>query len=272
MSINQTITALPTPPTRQEPSTFDDRADAFLSAIPNLADEINLWTGELNTTQGQIQTSETNAANAAAASLASQTAAAISAASAVTAPGTSATSSTSLQITNGPKALTIQTGKDFVKGQLVSIASDADPSGAAMYGAITDYNATTGALAVNVSNNVGVGTFGDWVIGLIGSWLPVFYVADELAWHTVTADYSAVAGQRLFVDVSGGPLTITLPPIVSGVEWLEIICGVGDFVANPLTIARNGAPIEGLSEDMTVNTNRARFMLVVVNGFWMVIL
>lgn len=271
MSINQTIAALPTPPTRSQPSTFDDRADAFLSAIPNMADEINLWTGELNTTQGQIQTSEMDAANAAAASLASQTAAAISAASAVTAPGTSAASSTSLQIINGPKALTIQTGKDFVKGQLVSIASDADPSGAAMYGAITDYNATTGALSVNVSNNVGVGTFSDWVIGLIGSWLPVFYVADELAWHTVTADYSAVAGQRLFVDVSAGPLTITLPPIVSGVEWLEISCAIGDFRAHPITIARNEATIGGLAEDMTIGVMIRFEMVVDASGNWRVV-
>ncbi|MCU7841901.1 MAG: hypothetical protein KZQ94_21325 [Candidatus Thiodiazotropha sp. (ex Troendleina suluensis)] len=271
MSIIQTITDLPTPPTRSEPSTFDDRADAFLGAIPNLADEIDLWTGELNTTQGEVNASEVNAGNHAAAALASQNAAAISAASAVMAPGSSASSTTSLLITNGPKSLTIQTGKEFVKGQLVSVASDADPSGAAMYGAITNYNATTGALDINVSNNVGVGTHNDWVIGLIGSWLPVFYVADELAWLHVNANYNAVAGQRLLVDVSAGPVQVTLPPIVSGVEWVEFSCGVGNFLANNLTIARNGNQIEEYNEDMIVNTNKAKFELVAVNGIWRVL-
>ncbi|MEW8494233.1 MAG: hypothetical protein AB2604_10545 [Candidatus Thiodiazotropha taylori] len=271
MSITQNITALPTPPTRSEPSTFDDRADAFLSSIPNLADEINLWTGELNATQAEVNTSETSAANSAGAALQSQAAAEQAAASAVNAPGTTATSTTSLSISNGPKVLTIQTGKLFVKGQLVSIASDADPSGSAMYGAIVAHDSVTGSLTVNVSNNVGLGTHNDWVIGLIGSWLPVFYVADELAFVDVTASMTAEPGQRLAVDVSGGVLTVTLPPIVTGSEWVEFSASEGDFSVNPLTVGRNGATIGGLNEDMEVTRNKARFTMIVKNGGWIVI-
>ncbi|MBV2125724.1 MAG: hypothetical protein KUF75_11275 [Candidatus Thiodiazotropha sp. (ex Ctena orbiculata)] len=273
MTIAQTITAMPTPPTRAEPATFDNRADAFLGAIPNLGTEINTLASEINTTQGEMNATQAAADASAAEALASENAAANSAASAVMAPGASATSTTSLQITNGPKSLVIQTDKNFVKGQLVSIASDADPSGSAMYGAITDYNATTGALDVNVSNNVGVGTFNDWVIGLIGSWLPVFYVADELAWLHVSANHNAVAGQRLLADVSAGSFSTTLPPIVSGVEWIEVSAAIGDFSVNPLTIARNadGAQIEGLDEDLTVNINKTRFELAAVGGIWRVL-
>ncbi|MEW8522560.1 MAG: hypothetical protein AB2552_05855 [Candidatus Thiodiazotropha endolucinida] len=273
MTIAQTITDLPTPPSRTEPATFDARADAFLGAMTNLGPEINTLASEINTTQGEMNATQVATEASAAEALASENAAANSAASAVMAPGASATSTTSLQITNGPKSLVIQTDKNFVKGQLVSIASDADPSGSAMYGAITNYNATTGALDVSVSNNVGAGTFNDWVIGLIGSWLPVFNVADELSWIHVTANHNAVTGQRLLVDVSAGPLLITLPPIVSGIEWIEISTAVGDFDGNTLTIVRNadGASIEDINEDMTVRFNKTRFMLAVVDGVWRVL-
>ncbi|MEW8049317.1 MAG: hypothetical protein AB2792_02010 [Candidatus Thiodiazotropha sp.] len=271
MTITQTITDLPTPPSRTEPATFDNRADAFLGATPNLGTEINTLASEINATQAEMNATQVAAGVSAAEALVSKTAAEAAAASAVLAPGATATSTTSLTINNGAKALTIQTGKNFVKGQLVSIASDADPSGAAMYGAITNYDDVTGALAVNVSNNIGAGTFNDWVIGLIGSWLPVFYVADELAWLHVDAAHNAVAGQRLAADVSTAPFTITLPTVVSGSEWVEISAAVGDFSANPLTIARNGTPIEGLNEDGTVDVSKTRFTLAVINGIWRVV-
>jgi len=43
-----TITALPTPPTRQDPSNFADRADEFLSALPTFATETNAVASEVN--------------------------------------------------------------------------------------------------------------------------------------------------------------------------------------------------------------------------------
>ena len=44
-----TITALPTPPSRQDPTNFNDRADAFLGALPAFATETNAVASELNT-------------------------------------------------------------------------------------------------------------------------------------------------------------------------------------------------------------------------------
>jgi len=43
-----TITALPTPPTRQDPINFADRADAFLAALPTFATETNTVASEVN--------------------------------------------------------------------------------------------------------------------------------------------------------------------------------------------------------------------------------
>lgn len=43
-----TITALPTPPTRQDPINFADRADEFLAALPTFATETNAVASEIN--------------------------------------------------------------------------------------------------------------------------------------------------------------------------------------------------------------------------------
>lgn len=43
-----TITALPTPPNRQDPGTFEDRADAFLGALPKFGEEANTLAASLN--------------------------------------------------------------------------------------------------------------------------------------------------------------------------------------------------------------------------------
>lgn len=57
------ITALPTPPSRQDPTNFNDRADAFLGALP-------LFQSEANALQTNVNTSEVNAVNSADAVLA----------------------------------------------------------------------------------------------------------------------------------------------------------------------------------------------------------
>jgi hypothetical protein len=57
------ITALPTPPSRQDPTNFNDRADAFLGALPQ-------FQSEANALQANVNTSEVNAVISAAAVLA----------------------------------------------------------------------------------------------------------------------------------------------------------------------------------------------------------
>lgn len=57
------ITALPTPPSRQDPTNFNDRADAFLGALPQ-------FQSEANELQVSVNTSEVNSVNSAAAVLA----------------------------------------------------------------------------------------------------------------------------------------------------------------------------------------------------------
>ena len=65
MAINQTISTIPTPPTSTDAATFRERADTFLSALPNLGDEINNFATEANTLESNVNKLEQSAQNAA---------------------------------------------------------------------------------------------------------------------------------------------------------------------------------------------------------------
>ncbi len=65
-----TITTLPTPPSREDPLNFADRADAFLGALPTFGDQANLVAAEINANATAASTAETQAEAAAAAALA----------------------------------------------------------------------------------------------------------------------------------------------------------------------------------------------------------
>lgn len=56
------ISALPTPPSRQDPTNFNDRADAFLGALPLFQAEANALQTDVNAKQLAAASSATNAA------------------------------------------------------------------------------------------------------------------------------------------------------------------------------------------------------------------
>lgn len=119
-------------------------------------------------TQLSLQHTSRDAADASeAAALASEIAAAASALSAVNAPGTTATSTTSDTIALGSTTLTIQTGKQFVVGQFVTIAYTTDATNW-MHGVITAHNSGTGSITVNVTASAGGGTYALWTVALSG--------------------------------------------------------------------------------------------------------
>lgn len=92
-------------------------------------------------------------------------AAAQSAATALSAAASAATSTTALTISTGSKSFTLaQTGKAFVVGQFVTIANTASPASKWMNGAITAYDANTGATSVTVNNCQGTGSTSAWTI------------------------------------------------------------------------------------------------------------
>ena len=57
------ITPLPTPPTRQDPVNFADRADTFLAALPTFATEVNADLGVISDNFGDVQIVSDNIVN-----------------------------------------------------------------------------------------------------------------------------------------------------------------------------------------------------------------
>lgn len=86
------ITALPTPPSRNDPTNFATRADAFLGALPTFATEANALQTDVNTKQSNAATSATNAAASASAAASSASAASASASAAAGSASAAATS------------------------------------------------------------------------------------------------------------------------------------------------------------------------------------
>ena len=96
-----------------------------------------------------------------------------------------------------------------------------------------------------------------------------------LAWSTIsggadwqavkTTTYTAVAGQGIFANTSGGAWTLTLPSSPSAGNFVSVIDYAGTFDTNNLTIARNGKNIQGSAADLVVGTERAGLTLVFVD-------
>ena len=156
------IAPLPTAPSRQRPETFSAEMDAFLGAMDGFGDDVQAVGEAVQANATAAETAATTAEAKAAEALASAN-------SAVNAPGTSATSTTSLSVGSGAKSPALaQTGKGFAIGQPVRIARTSAPSTTWMQGIITDFDAGTGEMDVDVSTFAGSGTHTDWTISLTG--------------------------------------------------------------------------------------------------------
>ncbi|MET3664856.1 hypothetical protein [Caulobacter sp. 1776] len=198
------ITALPTPPSTNDPTNFNSRADAFLGQMPTFVTEANALSTEVNGLAVQVTADKTSAAASAAtattkASLAADQVglatnqvalAAGQVALATTQAGIAATkandaaailtqvqnvasgvsfSSTSLTsnaIAVGTKTWTVSSGESFVEGMPIYAVAHGDPS-RFMVGVCTSYAGTTLTVAVTQTSAV-TGTISNWDISIGG--------------------------------------------------------------------------------------------------------
>ena len=176
------VTLDPPNPLTDSQATFNSKSLAFTQALTPWAAQVNTVAGEVNTAASNAAASASAASGYVTDSAAQKTLAqgyatdaanqaalaATSASSAVNAPGTSATSTTSRTIVSGSVTVTIQTGKAFVVGQFVIIASTASPANY-MAGQITAHNSGTGSLTIDATHVNGAGTFASWSVAVIGA-------------------------------------------------------------------------------------------------------
>jgi len=82
----------------------------------------------------------------------------------------------------------------------------------------------------------------------------------------VSTNTVLTANVKAIVDTDTANITLTLPAIAALGDEVFVIDGTGNSSVHSITIARNGHKIQGLAEDMTVNTNRAAFGLTYYNS------
>ena len=252
-----TITALPTPPSRDDPANFRTRADAFMAALPTFATETNTVAGEVNTNATNAATSASTATTQAGTATtqagnasASAAAAAASALTALNAPGTSATSASSVAVGTGAKSLTIQTGKGIVVGMSVVIARTSAPATTRMSGVVTSYDSGTGALGVTVDSVTGSGTYTDWTVSLSAA-----VIGSDLAKRVIQVK---VIDDLTTLTTGDGKVIFLVPQELNGYN----LTGANAFVT---TVSSSGTPtiqirnvtdsVDMLSTRITIDAN-----------------
>jgi len=82
---------------------------------------------------------------------------------------------------------------------------------------------------------------------------------------TKTGNYTAVAGDKILCDTSGGAFTITLPASPSAGDEIHVLDATASFDSNNLTIGRNSKKIQGADADLTITTQNTGIGLVFYN-------
>ena len=83
---------------------------------------------------------------------------------------------------------------------------------------------------------------------------------------SVSTNTVLTANVKVIVDTDTANITLTLPATAALGDEVFVIDGTGNASVHAITLARNGHKIQGLSEDMTVNTDRAAFGLTYYNS------
>ena len=135
---------------------------------------------------------------------------------------TNSTSTTSLAIGTGSKSLTlVESGKAYIIGQYVVIASTASPSNN-MVGQITSFSGTS--LVVNVTTINGSGTISAWSISVTSAGLCL-----PLAGGTMTGAITFASGQTVDGTNKIGYLNIPLSGIRTA-SYTLVASDVGKFI------------------------------------------
>jgi len=85
-------------------------------------------------------------------------------------------------------------------------------------------------------------------------------------WTAPSGTVSAAAGDKLFIDTSGGARTVTLPSSATMGDEIRIIDVTGNAGSNNITVSRNGHNIQGAAADLVININRAGIGLAYYNA------
>ena len=76
--------------------------------------------------------------------------------------------------------------------------------------------------------------------------------------------YTAKVNERVIANTSGGAWTLTMPAVAGLLvnDVVQVIAPTGSYSSNNLTVARNGAKIQNLNEDLTMNINNVAITFI----------
>lgn len=228
------VPVLPEPPSTNDPNNFSVRADAFLGILPDWSQGLDdvAESAKTNATAAQERAAIAQAAASTATAQASSAAAAAEVAK--NAPTTYGTTAQALTIGAGAVNLTVETGRAFVSGQAVVLASLANPTLQRMYGIVTAYNTATGALSITVSAFTGTGSVAGWTVTLGNA-----PAAGGLTVASVATNTAAAAGIYHAITAAGVVLTMPAAPA----QGDEIgFCNASSGIA---TVNWNGRTVKG---------------------------
>lgn len=224
------ITPLPTPPSRQDPANFASRADQFLGQLPTFANEANALALDVN----NKQITATNAANTA------------------TSAATTATN-----------AANTATASSNYKGEWSTL------SGALNIPASVSHNDSLWNLKVNLADvtlSEPTTANSDWMLinkpqpsGDIVGTTDTQTLSNKTIVKKTSVISTSTTAVRSTVYVLTADLILTLPTSPSVGDWVSVVNRSNTITP---TIARNGQPIMGLAEDMTIDDFNASFTLV----------
>lgn len=132
----------------------------------------------------------------------------------------------------------------------------------------SDGNGTPKQLLLNDKTGITVATtIGDLLSTLTALWNPA---TSTSSFSTKTANYTAVPGDYIYADTTGGAYTITLPVSPTGQDTVKILDNTSNFGTTALTVARNGETIMGLAEDIFLDVNSKEYKFIYNGTDWRV--
>lgn len=150
------ITPLPPVPSRQDPTTFSDKADAFLGALPTFATEANALQSDVNSKQTTASTAATTAttqAEIAATAAATATTKATEASSSASAAASSASTALTAVGNASSSASVAIASKDIAVSAAADAVSAASSANALVLGVATGYPTIRPSLNLDFANS-----------------------------------------------------------------------------------------------------------------------
>jgi hypothetical protein len=145
--------------------------------------------------------------------------------------------------------------RDTGTGELTRIDSLSSPSIGQFTIAATPGNLTT---QIRVTNNSGASRDLALIVMQDGGAV----TASAFTYIVKSANYTAVAGDKILTDSSGGAFTITLPLSASFGHEIEVFDATESWVPNNVTISRNGHNINGAAADFICNVDNGKIRMI----------